>query len=659
MNKLFFTIVLAVSTLFINSSVSAQTTFAIGEPLIVSCGSVLVDNGLELDGYAPNSNDTSVICPDPAISAPQISALYFNVFDLGFGDQLTIYNGDNANAPLIGTYAGTDIQNQSFYSTDPTGCITVVFFSDADASVGDFSAEISCGIPCINPSVQLTSSEGPSPARICQQGEVTFDASATGFFNNGTHQSHVWQFGDGSIDTLSWPTVQHTFNEEGGYSVQLHVTDNNGCSNELAFDYLVYVSTTPNIQVFTSEADNVSCVDAPVVLQGYANSIAWSNVSDDNIDGYLFIPDDQTQCLSDTITYSGFDENGVIQSVGDIVEIFINLEHSYMGDLSIYVTCPNGSSVVLHNNGGSGTFLGEPIDNDNDLSPGIGYDYYWTPQAINGTWADNAGETLPSGTYQSAEPLTNLLGCPINGNWILEICDVLGSDNGFLFEWSIQFQENLNPSLISFTPTIETNCTSSFWTLSGQLVIVNSPEPCDSIVVTQSLPGNYVYTYHAIDNHGCEYTEDLEITFSNTELECLIAGCMDTAACNYNPLAGIEDNSCGPIVGSLCDDGDSTTINDVVISGCECSGVVGVLEETSVPFQIYPNPSHSGIFVLQGNILGFEQKELVMMDFTGKVVYKSRVSLNGLPFEVIYGQLASGMYIVMIDDMRMRLVVQD
>jgi hypothetical protein len=134
---------------------------------------------------------------------------------------------------------------------------------------------------------------------------------------------------------------------------------------------------------------------------------------------------------------------------------------------------------------------------------------------------------------------------------------------------------------------------------------------------------------------------------------------MDTAACNYNPLAGIEDNSCGPIVGSLCDDGDSTTINDVVISGCECSGVVGVLEETSVPFQIYPNPSHSGFFVLQGNILGFEQKELVMMDFTGKVVYKSRVSLNGLPFEVIYGQLASGMYIVMIDDMRMRLVVQD
>lgn len=659
MKKLFFTTVFAVGIFLIDSFVSAQDTFMIGESWIVSCGSVLVDNGLELDQYSQNANDTSVICPDPANPAPQISALYFNVFDLGFGDQFAIYDGYNTDSPLIGVYTGMDIQNQSFYSTNPTGCLTVVFTSDADASVGDFSAVISCGMPCVNPSVQLATSEGPTPARICQQGEITFDASATEFFNNGTYQSHVWQFGDGTFDSLSWPMVQHTFNQEGGYNVQLQVTDNNGCSNELNFDYLVYVSTTPNIQLFTSEADYVACVDAPVLLQGNANSVAWSNLSDDNNDVDLFIPDDQTQCLKDTIIFSGFVENAVVQSVSEIVDIFINVEHSYMGDLNISLTCPNGSSVVLHNNGGSGTWLGEPIDIDIDLTPGIGYDYYWTPQSTNGTWVDNAGGTLAPGSYQSDEPLTNFLGCPINGNWILEICDIFASDNGYLFEWNLHFAESLYPPSISFAPAIEDNCASSFWTLAGQLVIDNSPESCDSIFVTQSLPGNYLYTYHVIDDHGCEYAEDIEITFSNTELECLITGCMDTAACNYNPLAVMEDNSCGPLVGSLCDDGDSTTTNDVVTMGCECSGIVGVLNETMVPFQIYPNPSHSGIFVLQGNIFGGEPKELIMLDLTGKVVYKSLVSLNGLPFEVLYGQLASGMYIVMIDNARMRLVVED
>jgi hypothetical protein len=57
--------------------------------------------------------------------------------------------------------------------------------------------------------------------------------------------------------------------------------------------------------------------------------------------------------------------------------------------------------------------------------------------------------------------------------------------------------------------------------------------------------------------------------------------------------------------------------------------------------------------------MGGEPKELIMLDVTGKVVYKSLVSLNGLPFEVLYGQLAYGMYIVMIDNARMRLVVED
>ena len=485
----------------------------IGEPLIIACGGFLTDDGLQPSDYSPNSNDTSVVCPDPAYPLPQITALDFNVFDLGFGDQLSIYNGDNANATLIGTYTGADIQNQSFYSTDPSGCLTVVFTSDADASVGNFSAEISCGIPCLNPAVVVTTTEGPAPARICQQGEITFNASATEFFNDGIYESHIWEFGDGSVDTTSWPVVDHTFDAEGGYMVQLYVTDTNGCTNSVLIDYLVFVSTTPVIQLATSETDNKICTGVPLSLLSNFNEVNWSNVPTNPIDGFLFIPDDQSQCFSDTITFQGFPGSPVISSVNDIVDVFLNFEHSYMGDINITISCPDGSSVVLHNNGGAATLLGQPIDVDADLTPGVGFDYTWSPQSTNGTWVQNAGGTLPAGDYEPVEPFTNLLGCPINGDWILEICDVLGSDNGYVFDWNVHFPEEFYPDTISFTPVIGEACDSSYWTTSNNVVIANPGGNCDSIDVIVNAAVSNTYIYHVMDNHGCEYSDEITVEF--------------------------------------------------------------------------------------------------------------------------------------------------
>ncbi|MEZ4799555.1 MAG: hypothetical protein R2809_07260 [Flavobacteriales bacterium] len=58
------------------------------------------------------------------------------------------------------------------------------------------------------------------------------------------------------------------------------------------------------------------------------------------------------------------------------------------------------------------------------MEPGVGYDYWWSPTATNGTWADNSGGTLPSGTYESFGDLSDLVGCPLNGAWAIEVCDM-------------------------------------------------------------------------------------------------------------------------------------------------------------------------------------------------------------------------------------------
>ena len=98
-------------------------------------------------------------------------------------------------------------------------------------------------------------------------------------------------------------------------------------------------------------------------------------------------------------------------------------------------------------------------------------------------------------------------------------------------------------------------------------------------------------------------------------------------------------------------------------------------------YSIYPNPTATGSFVLQYNgtrrgesIFAQETttestvpqepttmestQELVMMDITGKVVYQQQVVLNGNAVEIKFGELASGVYVVMVGEERMRLIIE-
>ncbi|MFM9005731.1 MAG: hypothetical protein ACKOSR_09555, partial [Flavobacteriales bacterium] len=53
-----------------------------------------------------------------------------------------------------------------------------------------------------------------------------------------------------------------------------------------------------------------------------------------------------------------------------------------------------------------------------------------------------------------------------------------------------------------------------------------------------------------------------------------IEGCTDMVACNYNVDATVEDGSC-VFPGESCDDGDASTLNDVLGEDCVCTGIVG------------------------------------------------------------------------------------
>ncbi len=484
------------------SSFYAQE-ISIGNGDVVGCSGFLVDTGLSAGDYQPNEDITISICPQ---ASETIINLDFFVFDLGTGDEMIIYDGSSTNDPLIGSYSGNELQGQNITSSN--GCLTIHWTSDATDN-GNFTISLTCGEPCIPPVATIEALDGQILG--CPNEELVFDASASEFFNGADVDSFLWDFGDGFTDTESWPIAIHSFDEPGGYIVELYITDSNGCTSTNFVSLTVLIATAP---VFNIEIDTLVCVGSISNYNASGNfePVPWEQTYTGITGGAIFIPDDQTQVFSNSIDITGFSPLATIEEVNDLDFFFINFEHSYMGDLTIQFECPNGQSITVHQQGGGGTFLGEPVDDDSQpLVEGVGYDYWWAPDATNGTWEEesNLVNTLPSGYYQSVDPWENLLGCPINGVWTVQIADSWSSDNGYIFDWSIGFDPDLYPDLFNFTPSIGLDADSSYWELAPS--VTNISDDGNELTISYTEAGTYEYTYVLVDNFGCSYSESYEV----------------------------------------------------------------------------------------------------------------------------------------------------
>lgn len=509
-----------------NFPISLDTT-------VTTCAGIFLDSGGADGDHGSNEDFTITICSDDPVST-HIQILMSEI-KLGKNDNevdldpvldsLCFYDGNSINADPLACITHRDndqpIKLQAT-ANNTSGCITARFKSTALNNDAGWFGVIGCTSSCQPILADLISTDPVAvPADtgyidICPGDEVSF--SAAGIYpqdgltydQDDAVSTFEWNFGDGG--TATGQNVTHRFDESGGYIVQVTITDQQGCTNTNFISQRVRVSTRPETtfttddnQLCAKDTINTSLVDLTPV-QGI---FPVGNGEGDT----LQLPDGTGICYSSGVEIDLFSPGQVVTNASDLMSICVNMEHSWARDLEIAMICPTGKKVILHEffeQTGTGIFLGEPVPERFDTLPGAGYDYCWTPDAENGTFLEFAGdfllsnETLPSGDYSSFESFDNFIGCPLNGIWTLEVCDLWQWDNGYIFEWGIDFNPDIVPVVETFTPQI---VDFGFETpVNGPIPVPNQDFMAASVVQSA---GAIEHLFKVEDNFGCVWESSL------------------------------------------------------------------------------------------------------------------------------------------------------
>ena len=177
-----------------------------------ACGTTVYDPGGAGGDYPNSSNYTATYCPTVPGDVVTMNFSQFNT-EAGY-DLVTIYNGPSAGSPSMGTYSGAGIPGP-FTSTDPSGCLTLVFTSDFIFTYPGWTATITCAPP------------PPPPAGDCVYLLTLYDSFGDGWGTSSvgvsigggpyTYYTVTGSFNQIPIGVYIGQTVVLTYNNSGTF----------------------------------------------------------------------------------------------------------------------------------------------------------------------------------------------------------------------------------------------------------------------------------------------------------------------------------------------------------------------------------------------------------------------------------------------------------
>ncbi len=512
------------------------------------CGFWFYDNGGANGNYTNNQDFWITLMGNPAPNTHV--RINFASFDIKPDDTLYIYNGPDITSPLLSkhnnNYNPLNGSNTMVMATlsNPSGALTVRLKTNGSNTGSGWNATIICGQACqaIVPQIDLTNTS-PQPhfengfwyIDICEGETINFAALADNtvfpendilYHQDASNCTFNWTFGDQTTSTGQ--NVSHAYAQPGGYNVYLSMTDQNGCNSSqqayvrvrIAGNHIVTVN--PPSPICTGDTLFIDATYSPSSIIVTTGNIGITQTQMYNT--VTYIPDGPNcpqQCYGTPVTFTNFPPGATIQSSGDIESICINMEHSFAGDLSFRIICPNGQSVVLdsYDNSG-GSYLGQAneedcgscISNPPNCGQGTPWTYCWSeifPQQglLNnldaGTSPIPATDIVNHTNYITPQnPLSGLIGCPLNGTWSIEICDNWAIDDGWVFWWSLTLQNQAQLSGWSYSVPVD------YVDFQGynftQLTDTTGYMIADAI-------GTFPYNVIVHDIFGCTYTASFNV----------------------------------------------------------------------------------------------------------------------------------------------------
>ena len=315
--------------------------------------------------------------------------------------------------------------------------------------------------------------------------------------------SYSWNVNphDGYPHVYSGSELSYPVSGAMGHDIVLSINTSDGCNAEKPFRVKVSKGLVP---AGAADAGSICIGSAKTVYVG-SGAVGEHSIDVPSEDVAVraskgestvtFIPDGPFcgDCFESTVVFSDFKAGSTIREADNIDYVRINLEHTFIGDLQISVVCPNGQqSIILedyytspkgyddytytwpHSSSSTVYLVGfglKPTRYDNSAYcdrtkqlRGIGADYVWSnnidPEdgysyatgyvySVENTILHDSIPyvVIPSDFanktqfYHPKEDFSGLVGCPLNGEWKLKICDTWAEDNGYIFNWEIALKD--------------------------------------------------------------------------------------------------------------------------------------------------------------------------------------------------------------------------
>ncbi|MCF0206702.1 MAG: hypothetical protein HUK15_04675, partial [Bacteroidales bacterium] len=290
------------------------------------------------------------------------------------------------------------------FSSSTMNCSQVAYYQAPDCI-------ISC--PDATASMNGTLENGVYYYDVCLGTGINM-TGAINYTTNAHYATENWTWrinphGGADIVEFSGQSVSFTPSAEQGYDIALIISDGSNCRTVANGRIRVSDGLTTNLSALSlgeicvggSETITIGGTGSDIVVTDELHSIE----SRLGVAGETFIPDGTNcpeQCYTSSVTFHDFNEGALVTSVDDIEYLRVNMEHSFIGDLQIMLTCPNGRSAIVLQD----YFSNDPTSENYSSDAIDPYSYTWPEQARTQVWY--AGTS--AGNYYGSDNIIFLSG---------------------------------------------------------------------------------------------------------------------------------------------------------------------------------------------------------------------------------------------------------